>query len=303
LESLGAALHPLGLHTLGRDAPREHGVSNVMQMLGEPLYAHTAPDGAADAFGGDHRALAESAPYRFVDEHVFDDARAPDSIEDPALRALARRGREHRDAVRAEGEIDAVLRTLSARWIDPSRIPTRAAWEAGRAAVDELVDAHRASHGSAPRKLAFTLWSTETMRHLGILEAQVLHALGVRPQWDAGGRVVGVEPIPLAELGRPRIDAVISITGLYRDPFPNVIALLARAVLLAASLEEPPRDNPVRANVERVAATLVARGVDPQAARDAALTRIFGNESGDYGTRVPEATLASDQWDEGDGRL
>ena len=327
LESLGAALHPLGLHTLGRDAPREHGVSNVMQMLGEPLYAHTAPDGAADAFGGDHRALAESAPYRFVDEHVFDDARAPDSIEDPALRALARRGREHRDALRAEGEIDAVLRTLSARWIDPSyggdpirnpdalptgrnvygfdpsRIPTRAAWEAGRAAVDELVDAHRASHGSAPRKLAFTLWSTETMRHLGILEAQVLHALGVRPQWDAGGRVVGVEPIPLAELGRPRIDAVISITGLYRDQFPNVMALLARAVVLAASLDEPPRDNPVRANVERVAATLVARGVDPQAARDAALTRIFGNESGNYGTRVPEATLASDQWDEGDGRL
>ncbi len=327
LESLGAALQPLGLHTLGRDAPREHGVSNVMQMLGEALYERTAPGSAADAFRGDYRALAESAPYRFVDEYVFDDARATDSIEDPALRALAKRGREHREALRAEGEIDAVLRALSARWVDPSyggdpirnpdalptgrnvygfdpsRIPTRAAWEAGRAAVDELVDAHRASHGSAPRKLAFTLWSTETMRHLGILEAQVLYALGVRPQWDAGGRVVGVEPIPLAELGRPRIDTVISITGLYRDQFPNVMELLARAVVLAASLDEPPPDNPVRANVERVAGTLVARGVDPQAARDAALTRIFGNESGDYGTRLPDATLASDQWDDGDGKL
>ena len=60
--------------------------------------------------------------------------------------------------------------------------------------VDELIDAHRTSQGSAPRKLAFTLWSTETMRHLGMLEAQVLYALGMRPQWDAGGRVTGVAP-------------------------------------------------------------------------------------------------------------
>ncbi|MBW7924283.1 MAG: cobaltochelatase subunit CobN [Burkholderiaceae bacterium] len=327
LEELGSAMQPLGLHTLGRDAPREHRVSNVMQMLGEPLYARTAPAGAAEAFRGDWRKLAESAPYRFVDEFVFDEARAPGSIDDPGLRELAARGREYREALHADGEIEAIVRALSARWVDPSyggdpirnpdalptgrnvygfdpsRIPTRAAWEAGVRAVDELIEAHRASHGSAPRKLAFTLWSTETMRHLGILEAQVLYALGMRPQWDAGGRVVGVEPIPLAQLGRPRIDTVISITGLYRDQFPNVMEWLSRAVVLAASLDEQPRDNPVRANVERVAATLLARGVDPQAAREFSLTRIFGNESGDYGTRVPEATLASDHWEEGDGRL
>ncbi len=327
LEELGSAMQPLGLHTLGRDAPHEHLASNVMQMLGEPLYARTVPGGAADAFRGDWRRLADSAPYRFVDETVFDEARALDAIVDPELRALARRGREYRAALRAEAEIDAVVRALSARWIDPSyggdpirnpdalptgrnvygfdpsRIPTRAAWEAGTRAVDELIEAHRASHGSAPRKLAFTLWSTETMRHLGMLEAQVLYALGVRPQWDAGGRVVGVEPIPLVELGRPRIDTVISITGLYRDQFPNVMELLSRAVVLAASLDEPSLDNPVRANVEQIAATLLARGVDPKVASDAALTRIFGNESGDYGTRVPEATLASDHWEEGDGKL
>ncbi len=325
LEELGSAVQPLGLHTLGRDAPREHRVSNVMQMLGEPLYARTAP--GADALRGDYRRLVDSAPYRFVDEYVFDDARTPGAIADPDLRALAVRGREHRKALRAEVEIDAVARALSARWVDPSyggdpirnpdalptgrnvygfdpsRIPTRAAWEAGTRAVDELIETHRASHGSAPRKLAFTLWSTETMRHLGILEAQVLYALGIRPQWDAGGRVVGVEPIPLATLGRPRIDTVVSITGLYRDQFPNAMELLSRAVVLAASLDEPSLDNPVRANVERIAASLLARGVDPQSARDAALTRIFGNESGDYGTRVPEATLASDQWNEGDGKL
>ncbi len=327
LEELGSAIQPLGLHTLGRDAPREHLVSNVMQMLGEPLYARTAPQGAADLFRGDYRALAESAPYRFVDEFVFDGTRSLEAIDDEELRELARRGREYRETLHAEAEIDAVVRALSARWIDPSyggdpirnpdalptgrnvygfdpsRIPTRSAWEAGMRAVDEVIEAHRASHGSAPRKLAFTLWSTETMRHLGILEAQVLYALGVQPKWDAGGRVVGVEPIPLAQLGRARIDTVVSITGLYRDQFPNVMELLSSAVVLAASLDEPASDNPVRANVERVAATLLARGVEPQAAHDAARTRIFGNESGDYGTRVPEATLASDQWAEGDGKL
>lgn len=327
LEDLGSAIQPLGLHTLGRDAPREHLVSNVMQMLGEPLYARTAPQGAADLFGGDYRTLAGSAPYRFVDEFVFDGTRPLESIVDDDLRQLARRGREYRETLHAGGEIDAVVRALSARWIDPSyggdpirnpdalptgrniygfdpsRIPTRAAWEAGMRAVDEVIEAHRASHGSVPRKLAFTLWSTETMRHLGILEAQVLYALGVQPKWDAGGRVIGVEPISLAQLGRARIDTVISITGLYRDQFPNVMELLSSAVVLAASLDERGHDNPVRANVERVAATLLARGVEPQAAHDAARTRIFGNESGDYGTRVPDATLASDRWTEGDGKL
>ncbi|MDT3679050.1 MAG: cobaltochelatase subunit CobN [Burkholderiaceae bacterium] len=327
LEELGSAMQPLGLHTLGRDAPREHLVSNVMQMLGEPLYARTAPAGAADAFRGDWRKLAESAPYRFVDESVFDEARALETIAEPELRELARRGREYRVTLRADGEVDAVVRALSGRWVDPSyggdpirnpdalptgrnlygfdpsRIPTRAAWEAGRRAVDELIEAHRANHGNAPRKLAFTLWSTETMRHLGMLEAQVLYALGMRPQWDAGGRVIGVEPIAIDELGRPRIDTVISITGLYRDQFPNVMELMSRAVVLAASLDERPYDNPVRANVERISASLLARGVDPTTARDSALTRIFGNESGDYGTRVPEATLASNHWEEGDGKL
>ncbi|MCD6679200.1 MAG: cobaltochelatase subunit CobN [Burkholderiaceae bacterium] len=327
LEELGSAMQPLGLHTLGRDAPREHLVSNVMQMLGEPLLSHTVPGGGGDALHGDYRKLARSAPYRFVDDIVFDDTRAPETIDDAVLRELAERGRGYRESLRADGEIEAVVRALSARWVDPSyggdpirnpdalptgrnlygfdpsRIPTRAAWEAGMRAVDELIDAHRASQGSAPRKLAFTLWSTETMRHLGMLEAQVLYALGMRPQWDAGGRVTGVEPIPLDELGRPRIDTVISITGLYRDQFPNVMELLSRAVVLAASLDEQPYDNPVRANVERIAALLLARGVDPQSARDSALTRIFGNESGDYGTHVPEATLASNHWEEGDGRL
>src|SRR5690606_9329067 len=137
----------------------------------------------------------------------------------------------------------------------------------------------------------------------GMLEAQVLYAMGARPVWDEGGRVTGVEPIPQAELGRPRIDAVISLTGLYRDQFPNVMERFNEAVVMLAALDEPAQQNFVRANTERIRAQLSQRGVKPEQAREFALTRIFGNESGDYSTRLTDATLASDKWENGDGRL
>jgi len=326
LEDLGTTMQPLGLHTLGRDAERAHRVSNVMQMLGQPLYERTGAGNARAAFAGDYRMLQQSAPYRFVDEVVFADAPL-DGIADPELRRLAQRGREFRDALRAELEIDGVLRGLSARWIDPSyggdpirnpdalptgrnmygfdpsRIPTRAAWEAGRQALQQLIDSHRDTHGRFPEKLAFSMWSTETMRHLGMLEAQVLYAMGARPVWDEGGRVTGVEPIPYAELGRPRIDVVISLTGLYRDQFPNVIERFNQAVVQLAALDEPPQRNPIRANTERIGAKLSQRGIDAETAREFALTRVFGNESGDYSTRLTDATLASDKWEANDGKL
>ena len=326
LEDLGASMQPLGLHTLGRDAERAHQVSNVMQMLGQPLHERIGSGSARAAFAGDFRQLQASAPYRFVDEVVFADEPL-DRIADPELRRLAQRGRQFRDALRAEREIDGVLRGLAARWIDPSyggdpirnpdalptgrnmygfdpsRIPTRAAWEAGRQAVQQLIDSYRAQHGRFPEKLAFSMWSTETMRHLGMLEAQVLYAMGARPVWDEGGRVTGVEPIPQAELGRPRIDAVISLTGLYRDQFPNVMERFNEAVVMLAALDEPPQQNFIRANTERIRERLSQRGVGPEQAREFALTRVFGNESGDYSTRLTDATLASDKWEANDGKL
>jgi cobaltochelatase CobN len=326
LEDLGTTMQPLGLHTLGRDAERAHLVSNVMQMLGEPLIERTGAGDARTVFADDYEKLQQSAPYRFVDDVVFSE-RPLELVDDPQLRRLAQRGREFRDALRAELEIDGVLRGLSARWIDPSyggdpirnpdalptgrnmygfdpsRIPTRAAWEAGRQALQQLLERHRDAHGREPEKLAFSMWSTETMRHLGMLEAQVLYAMGARPVWDEGGRVTGVEPIPHAELGRPRIDVVISLTGLYRDQFPNVIERFNQAVVQLAALDEPPQHNHVRANTERIRATLSQRGVEPDAAREFALTRVFGNESGDYSTRLTDATLASDKWETGDGKL
>ena len=326
LDDLGAAMQPLGLHTLGQDAEQAHSISTVMQMLGQPLYEATGVKNAGAAFRGDYRQVQQSAPYRFVQEWVFSD-RALTEQPDERLRALAEKGRKYATDLRADWETKAVSLGLAARWVDPSyggdpvrnpdalptgrnmygfdpsRIPTRSSYEAGREAIEQLIASHKEAKGKFPEKLAFTMWSTETMRHLGMLEGQILAAMGVRPVWDEGGRVTGVEVIPQKELGRPRIDPVISLTGLYRDQFPNVMERLNEAIVMVAALDEAVDVNRVRANSLRIQAHLESKGVTTEAARNFALTRIFGNESGNYGTNLPKATLASDKWDEKDGKL
>ena len=327
LEDLGAAQQPLGLHTLGRDTERAHLASNVMQMLGQPLYERMGFKSAKAVFKGDYKQLQQTTPYRFVADWVLSE-RPVAELNDKHLIALAEKGRRFAADLRAAVEVEGLSRGLSARWIDPSyggdpirnpdavptgrnmygfdpgRVPTAAAYAAGKEAVEQLIKTYQATHGGKfPDKLAFTMWSTETMRHLGMLEAQILYAMGVKPTWDQGGRVTGMEAIPLAQLGRPRIDAVISLTGLYRDQFPNVMERFNDAIALLARAEEDPKQNFVRANTERIRTKLLAQGIPREEADDFALTRIFGNESGDYSTKLTDATLASDHWDEGDGKL
>ncbi|WP_396957151.1 cobaltochelatase subunit CobN [Nitrosomonas sp.] len=328
LEELAIARQPLGLHILGQDMEHAHLVSTIMQMLGQPLYEQLGLKDAGEIFVGDYQQIQASTPYRFVDEQVLSDL-PPDGLENAALVTLAARGRSFAANFHAADEIKSVVQALAARWVDPSyggdpirnpdalptgrnmygfdpsRIPTRAAYDAGKEALEQLILTYQTTHaGQFPDKLAFTLWSTETMRHLGMLEAQILYAMGVQPVWDEGGRVTGMEKIPLSELGRPRIDPVISITGLYRDQFPNMMEHLNEAVVMLAEAEdEPAEQNFVRANSLRLLAAMLARGMSETDARMFAYTRIFGNESGDYGSGLTDATLASDRWEEDDGKL
>ena len=121
------------------------------------------------------------------------------------------------------------------------------------------------------------------MRHQGLLEAQALWLMGVEPVWDEGGRVIDVKLVPREQLGRPRVDVVLSATGLYRDHFPNAIRQLARAAQLAAEADREP-DNAVAAHTARIQSLLKERGLDEDSARDAAQTRIFSSEQGLYGS-------------------
>lgn len=198
-------------------------------------------------------------------------------------------------------EVDQILRALDGRFIasgpsgsplrglvnvlptgrnfysvDPKAVPSRLAWETGVAMADSLLERYRADYGRWPESVGLSVWGTSAMRTSGDDIAEVLALLGVRPIWDdASRRVVDLEAIPLAELGRPRIDVTVRISGFFRDAFPHVVAMLDDAVRLVADLDESAEDNYVRAHSQ---ADLAEHG-DPRRST----TRIFGSKPGTYG--------------------
>ncbi|MDT5110682.1 MAG: cobaltochelatase CobN [Mycobacterium sp.] len=160
--------------------------------------------------------------------------------------------------------------------VDPKAVPSRLAWETGVALADSLLERYRTDHGVWPQSVGLSVWGTSAMRTSGDDIAEVLALLGVRPVWDdASRRVVDLESISLAELGRPRIDVTVRISGFFRDAFPHVVAMLDDAVRLVAGLDEPDEDNYVRAHTR----TDLAEHGDERRAT----TRIFGSKPGTYG--------------------
>ncbi|MCC2277805.1 cobaltochelatase subunit CobN [Streptomyces sp. ET3-23] len=160
--------------------------------------------------------------------------------------------------------------------VDPKAVPSRLAWETGQALADSLLERYRTDNGDWPMSVGLSLWGTSAMRTAGDDIAEALALLGVRPVWDdASRRVTGLEPVPLDELGRPRIDVTLRISGFFRDAFPHVVGLLDDAVRLAASLDEPEGRNFVRAHAQ---ADLAEHGDERRAT-----TRIFGSRPGTYG--------------------
>ncbi|HEY0815739.1 MAG TPA: cobaltochelatase subunit CobN [Pseudonocardia sp.] len=158
--------------------------------------------------------------------------------------------------------------------VDPKAIPSRSAWEVGRALADSLIARHLADTGEYPRSVGLTVWGTSAMRTQGDDIAEILALLGTRPVWDeASRRVTGFEIVPRAELARPRIDVTVRISGFFRDAFPHVIALLDDVVAAVAAVDEP--DNYVREHVE---ADVAAHGD-----RRRATARVFGSKPGAYG--------------------
>ncbi len=132
--------------------------------------------------------------------------------------------------------------------VDPKAIPSPLAWQVGSGLADRLIERQLAETGEYPTTVGLVLWGTAAMRTGGDDAAEALALLGVRPRWDdQTRRVIGLDVIPLADLGRPRIDVTLRISGFFRDAFPHVIALLDDAVALVAALDEDDASNPVRA--------------------------------------------------------
>ncbi|GID28142.1 cobaltochelatase subunit CobN [Paractinoplanes brasiliensis] len=177
--------------------------------------------------------------------------------------------------------------------VDPRAVPSRLAWETGQAMAESLVARHLAETGEHPRSVGLSVWGTSAMRTSGDDVAEVLALLGVRPTWDtASRRVNGLEVIDLDELGRPRIDVTVRISGFFRDAFPHVIDILDDAVQLVAGLDEPDERNYVRAHTRR---DLAEHG-DPRRAT----TRIFGSRPGSYGAGILQVVESGTWRDDAD---
>ncbi|HTX29690.1 MAG TPA: cobaltochelatase subunit CobN, partial [Streptosporangiaceae bacterium] len=160
--------------------------------------------------------------------------------------------------------------------VDPRAVPSPLAFQTGQAMADSLLERYLADTGTYPPSVGLSVWGTASMRTSGDDVAEVLALLGVRPVWDeASRRLTALEPVPLGELGRPRIDVTVRISGFFRDAFPHVVQALDDAVRLVAGLDEPDEDNYVRAHAR---ADLAAHGDERRAT-----TRIFGSRPGAYG--------------------
>lgn len=295
---------PTGLHVHGRTGTAEELAPMIASMLGsEFLAAHGCGSEAAARGCG---PVARNRASRAVSDALAG------KREHPSLGPVANDFERLRDAFdRTPDEIDHTLAALAGGYvppggggdplrnaqalptgrnlhgINPAEVPTAAAWDIGVRLAEEQLASERSRLGRWPRKIGFTLWNTELIRQHGTDLAHVMHLLGVRPVWDHRHVVEDVELVPVAELGRPRVDVVIQAASLFRDTFPDRMRLLDKAVRLAASATDG--DNYVAEHTAETERSLKRAGMAAADAQILAAARVFSNSAGGYGTGLVAA--------------
>ena len=274
------ALIPQGLHVVGGVPSREMRVDMLMSI--------------AEASHGQR-------PERVAVEALVD-GKAPAAI-DVAMAPMFEKLLETDRQLRNNNETPSLLRALDARYIrpapggdllrtpevlptgrnlhgfDPFRMPSAFAVQDGARQAERLLKRHQADGNGLPETIAMVLWGTDNLKSEGAPIAQVLALIGARPRFDSYGRLAGATLIPLAELGRPRIDVMTTLSGIFRDLLPLQIKLLAEASFLAASADEPDEMNFV---AKHARAYIAEHGGDIETAS----LRVFGNADGAYGSNV-----------------
>ena len=293
-------LIPYGLHVVGR-APSPAERIDMLLSLAE------ASHGLRPA-----RGLVEALVAGQTPEQVFTHAAAEDSTSTTIelLRELAKA-----DALMAQDhEIGGILHALDGRFLrpapggdllrtpailptgrnlhgfDPFRIPSAYAVQDGTRQAERLLQRYLADGNAFPESIAMVLWGTDNLKSEGGPIAQALALLGAKPRFDSYGRLAGAELIALEQLGRPRVDVVITMSGIFRDLLPLQIRMLAEAAYLAASADEPAEMNFVR---KHALAFQKQHGCDLEAAS----LRVFGNAEGAYGANVSHL-IDNGQWDD-----
>jgi cobaltochelatase CobN len=171
--------------------------------------------------------------------------------------------------------------------VDPRSLPSQAAWRVGRQLAQEVLQRYLKETGRYPESVSISVWGTSAMRTHGDDAAEILALLGVRPVWQPENRrLTGVEVVPLAELGRPRIDVTTRISGFFRDAFPQLIQLIDQAVNAVIALDEPPDQNFVRKHYLAELAAKASANADLAQVERGARYRVFGSKPGTYGAGI-----------------
>lgn len=375
---MSGSAQPLGMHTFGTIPKQEYLITTVMQMLGKDFLKKA--DGEL-YFSKDYKKIKESNAYKFIENYVFLKNDTKD-LQNKELLKYLDLAKKYVNDFNTNEETKSLLRALNGEFIetgiggdpirnpqsmptgknmygfDPTKVPTKAAYETGKKLMQDFIENYYKDNGKYPTKLTFNLWSLETMRHYGVLESQILYAMGVKPIWNETGisnkfiqdivkqflqsyigeglgsflskavtigrieflldltpdtwfkkakkmlrhsgkvnkgTIEDVEIIPYSQLKRPRIDTVISVTGLYRDTFPQAMLVLAKAVEKVAKLKE--ENNHLRINTLKIKKQLKNQNLDEDVIERLSTVRIFSNKTGSYGSGIAEID-DTDKWDD-----
>lgn len=317
LHNLFESRTPLRLHVLGEGPHEAEMVPYLVQILGEPLLDHLAASRGLQRAALEHKQRDRAQAAEFLSA-ALDGAPPAGMRMTPELQKDLEFARDVRSRLLDAGKEHAgLLKALGGQYIEPGpgpdpirnpatapggrnlyslnpeEIPTRPAWETARKLVGELLRTRK------PKKIALDLNGMETMRDFGVMEGQILALLGVRPIWNQNNLVIDVELIPVEELGRPRVEVFIAMGGQYKENFPTRVALLDKAVRLAATASESV--NPVREAVAATKERLLKRGYSTARADQYAAARIFGTKPGNMsGTHILYLVPRSGVWDKDD---
>ena len=256
----------------------------------------------------DDESFDSSSVERITSEVLGESASVPDVLKYVC-------GNVYPALQRTSDEIDALLRGFDGRFIspgpagaptrgmagvlptgrnfysmDPRSIPSETSWQIGKQLADSLVERYLEDEGQYPESIGISVWGTSAMRTHGDDIAQILALIGVRPTWqEESRRVTGLEVIPLEELGRPRIDVTVRISGFFRDAFHNLIVLMDDAFHRVARLDEPEDQNFVKKHYDSEVDEKLTSGVTKEEAESESLFRIFGSKPGSYGAGILQA--------------
>ena len=180
--------------------------------------------------------------------------------------------------------------------LDPEAVPEEASWKVGVRMADDMIARYVSKEGKYPESVGIVVWSIDTMKTGGDDMAYILWLMGVRPTWGSvGGKITGLDVIPVKELGRPRIDVTVRISSLFRDTFPNLFQLLDEAVELVAGLDESEEDNYIRKHLREDVAGMIKDGMIPAEAKELSMMRIFGEPPRTHGAGV-DILVESSKW-------